>query len=51
MNADMSFSSIGKMSVAQILVSLNLRKGLLDTLELTRGGLLFRKPLDYEGIP
>jgi hypothetical protein len=51
MNVDMSFSSSRKMSVARILVSLNLRKGLSDTLELTRDGLLFRKPLDYEGIP
>jgi hypothetical protein len=27
------------------------QKGLSDTLELTRGDLLFTQPLDYEGIP
>jgi hypothetical protein len=51
MNTNMSFTSTEDMSVARILVSLNLRKGLSNILELTRGGLLFRKTLDYKGIP
>ena len=51
MNAYMSFYSFGKMLVAWILVSLNLRKGLSDTLALTHDGLVFRQPLNYEGIP
>jgi hypothetical protein len=51
MNTDMSFSSSRKNLVAPIIASLNLKKGLLDMLELTDDGLVFRMPIDYEGIP
>jgi hypothetical protein len=51
MKEDMSFSTSGKMFVARILVSLNFRKGLSATLELSQEGKTFSQSLDYEGIP
>jgi hypothetical protein len=51
MNEDISFSSFGKISMSWILFSLNVRKVLSYTLVLTRDGLVFRQPLNYEGIP
>jgi hypothetical protein len=52
MDVDMSFkSSTGKMSMAHILVSLNIRKGLAEEIELSWGDKSIMKKLDYEGIP
>jgi hypothetical protein len=51
MDVDMSFISIGRMSMACILVSLNFRKGLSEEIELTWGDRVFMQKMDYEGIP
>jgi hypothetical protein len=51
MKVDIYFSNSGKMYVAQILVSLNIIKGLSDTVELSWEGKNFSHSLDYEGIP
>jgi hypothetical protein len=51
LDIDMSFISLGRMSMERILVSLNLRKGLSEDLELSWGNKVFMQKLDYEGIP
>jgi hypothetical protein len=51
MDADMSFTSTGKMSMARILVSLNIHKGLAGEIELSWGDRSILQKLDYEGIP
>jgi hypothetical protein len=49
--ADMSFEDTGLMSVARILVRLNLRPGLLQELTIESTVGTFVQILDYEGIP
>jgi hypothetical protein len=51
MDVNMSFISSGRMSMAHILVSLNVRKGLSGEIELSWGNIVFMQKLDYEGIP
>jgi hypothetical protein len=49
--ADMSFEESGHMSVARILVRLDLRPGLLQELVIESSAGSFVQTLDYEGIP
>jgi hypothetical protein len=51
MDVDMSFKDSRKMSMAHILVSMNIRKGLAEEIELSWGDKSIMKKLDYEGIP
>jgi hypothetical protein len=51
MYVDISFTSTGKISVDRVLVSLNIRKGLTEEIELSWGDRYFLQKLDYEGIP
>ena len=46
-----SFEDLGLMSVAGILVRLDLRPGLLKELKIEATSGSFLQPLDYEGIP
>jgi hypothetical protein len=47
---DMSFLETKKMSVARILVFLNIRKGLAEEINLTWRGISLVQKMDYEGI-
>jgi hypothetical protein len=47
----MGFIESGEMSVARILVSLNIREGLREFLNLTDLGRTRVQILDYEGVP
>jgi hypothetical protein len=49
--ADLSFEDTGLMSVARILVKLDLVLGLLKDLTIETASGSFIQPLDYEGIP
>jgi hypothetical protein len=49
--ADMGFVESGEMSVARILVLLNIREGLKEFLNLTDLGRTRVQILDYEGVP
>jgi hypothetical protein len=49
--ADMDFIDSGEMSVARILVLLNIREGLKEFLNLTYLGRTRVQILDYEGVP
>jgi hypothetical protein len=49
--ADMSFEESGHMSVARILVRLDLQPSLLDELVIESSSGSFIQTLDYEGIP
>jgi hypothetical protein len=51
MDVDMSFLSMGKMLVSCILVSLNIRRGLVEEIKLSWGEKSYMQKLDYEGIP
>jgi hypothetical protein len=51
MDANTSFITSGKQSVAQILVSLNIRGGLAEELELICKDKHFFQKMEYEGIP
>ena len=51
LDADFSFEEIGIMSMAKILVSLDLRLRLLKELTIVTTSGSFIQPLDYEGIP
>jgi len=49
--ADTYFEDTGHMTVAQILVRLNLRLGLLQELTIESAARTFVQNFDYEGIP
>jgi hypothetical protein len=51
LDADFSFKETGEMSLARILVSLNIRGGLRKELNITDRGFTRAQILDYEGIP
>jgi hypothetical protein len=51
MDVDMSFRETGKMSMAIILVALDVREGLAEELVLIKEEVCFHQRLDYEGIP
>jgi len=51
MAVDMGFIESGEMSVARILVSLNIWEGLWEFLNLTNLGRTRTQILDYEGVP
>jgi len=51
MTADMGFLDTGEMSMARILVSLNIKEGLREYINLTDLGWTSVKILDYEGVP
>jgi hypothetical protein len=51
LDADMSFLESREMAVARILVSLNIREGLIEELELISGEKSFKQKFDYEGVP
>lgn len=48
---DMSYLETGKMLMANILVEIDLRKGLCGFLKIGAPEGLFVQELDYEGIP
>jgi hypothetical protein len=50
METYMSFITLGIISMAYILVSLNIRKGFPEKIELTWGDRAFMQNMDYEGI-
>jgi hypothetical protein len=50
-DADMSFKEMSKMSMALILVDLEVRDRLEEELILIKEEVFFHKRLDYEGIP
>jgi hypothetical protein len=49
--ADMSFLEMGKMVVAQNLVSLDIREGLVEDLKLVSHGKAHKQKLNHEGVP
>jgi len=51
MDTYMSFREIGKMSMARILVALDVRDKLAEELVLIKEEVCFHQRLDYEGIP
>jgi hypothetical protein len=51
LEVDMSFEDTGYMTVARILVKINLRKGLLQEITIDSAAGTFVQTLDYEGIP
>ena len=51
LDAYMSFIDLGEMALARIVVSLNLREGLLGELNLISGEKSLKQFLDYEGVP
>jgi hypothetical protein len=51
LEVDMSFENTGYMSVARILVRINLRQGLLQEITIDSAAGTFVQTLDYEGIP
>jgi hypothetical protein len=51
LEADYSFEETGLMTVARILVRLDLRPGLLKEIKIKATSGIFLQPLDYEGIP
>jgi hypothetical protein len=51
LEADMSFEVTGYMTVARILVQINLRKGLYQEITIESVTETFVQTLDYEGIP
>jgi hypothetical protein len=51
LDADFTFRETGEMSLAHILVSLNIRGGLHKELNITDRGRTRAQILDYEGIP
>jgi hypothetical protein len=50
-SADMSFLFSGNMTIARILVSLNIKEGLREFINLTNLGRTRVQILDYEGVP
>jgi hypothetical protein len=48
---DLSFRDMGLMVVMKILENLDLRDGLVESLELWRGQSLHKQILDYVGVP
>lgn len=50
-DADMSFTHTKSMTVARILVSLNIRTGLREDLNSIWGQARCKQKLDYEGVP
>jgi hypothetical protein len=51
LNTNMSFKTSEELSMAIILVMLNVRKGLEKYLELVLGNSSYMQILDYEGVP
>jgi len=51
METNMSFRETSKMSMAHILVALDVRDGLAEELVLIKDEIHFHQRLDYEGIP
>jgi hypothetical protein len=51
LEADMSFEETGLMTVARILVKLDLKKGLPQEITINSAAGTFVQMLDYEGIP
>jgi hypothetical protein len=51
LEADMSFEETGLMTVARILVKIDLKKGLLQEITIDSAAGTFVQTLDYEGIP
>jgi hypothetical protein len=50
MDANMSFRESGKISMARILVALDVREGLAEELQLIKEEVHFHQKMDYEGI-
>jgi hypothetical protein len=48
---DKSYCDFGYMGMAQILVGMDLTKGLEDSITIRRGTKIFYQPINYEGIP